>query len=95
MSKNYYIYIMMSNSGTLYIGMTGNLKRRVNEHKIGKIKGFTQKYKCKKLVYFENYLSPAECISREKQLKKWNRSKKLTIISNENPKFVDLYASLD
>lgn len=77
MNKNYfYVYIMTSKSGTLYLEITNNLQRRVYEHKQGLIEGFSKKYACTKLVYFEEYSEVNDAIIREKQLKKWRRSKK-------------------
>ncbi|WP_231176329.1 GIY-YIG nuclease family protein [Candidatus Absconditicoccus praedator] len=81
---------MSSISGVLYIGMTNNLERRVYEHKNELLEGFTKKYKCKKLVYYESGTNINEIIAREKQLKKWNRRKKLNLIRTMNEKFVDL-----
>ena len=78
------------NGNALYIGVTNDLKRRVWEHKEGKIDGFTKKYCCKKLVYFEHGNDITGAISREKQLKKWNREKKLMLIRQMNPNFLDL-----
>ena len=70
----YYVYILASRrNGTLYVGMTGNLLRRVGDHKTGLIPGFTQKYQVYNLVYFETHQYVHEAINREKQLKKWNR----------------------
>lgn len=78
MSKEYvyYIYIMASATGTLYIGVTNDLQRRVFEHKQDAIEGFTKKYSCHKLVYYEQYSDVEDAISREKQLKKWRRGKR-------------------
>ncbi len=90
--KQYAVYILASRkNGTLYIGITGDLEHRVWEHKQGKVKGFTQKYKVHKLVYFELYESASEAITREKNLKKWNRIWKLRIIEEKNPYWKDLY----
>ena len=86
----YYVYIMASERGTLYIGMTNDLLRRVYEHKQGLIEGFTKKYGCKKLVYFEKSEDVHEIIDREKQLKKWRREKKENLIKSTNPKWADL-----
>ena len=88
---NYYVYIMASFSGTIYIGVTNNIERRVWEHKNGINEGFTKKYKCHKLVYLENYSDIAEAISREKQLKKWRREKKEKLIKTINPGWKDLW----
>ncbi len=90
--KNYAVYILASGkNGTLYIGITGDLEHRVWEHKQEKIKGFTKKYKVNKLVYYELYSTPQEAITREKNLKKWNRIWKLRIIEEKNPYWKDLY----
>ena len=87
--RSYWIYILASESGTLYIGVTNNLQRRVYEHKEGLIPGFTQKYGCKKLVYFEEYPEIQDAIRREKQLKNWNRNKKESLIKTLNPHWQD------
>ena len=81
---------MASISGTLYIGVTNNLSKRVYEHKEGKIEGFTKKYGCKKLVYTEVYQDIREALGREKQLKRWNRKKKEELIKSQNPHWQDL-----
>jgi putative endonuclease len=89
--KQYYIYIFASRkNGTLYIGVTNNLYRRVQEHKDKKIKGFTQKYNLTKLVYYEIYFDICSALEREKNLKKWKRHWKLKIIENVNPLWEDL-----
>ena len=85
---------MASSSGTLYIGVTNSLKRRVAEHKDGKTKGFTQKYACNKLVYYEHYGSVYAAITREKEIKKWRREKKQNLIKTLNPHWQDLYNEL-
>jgi len=90
MTGMYLIYILASNSGTLYIGVTNNLERRVEEHKSGLIEGFTKKYECKKLVYFEEYNYINDAIAREKQIKGWRRSKKEALIRTMNPGWRDL-----
>ncbi|MCB0198070.1 MAG: GIY-YIG nuclease family protein [Anaerolineae bacterium] len=90
MSKHYYVYMMTSPSGTLYIGMTNNLQRRVYEHKHGLIEGFTKKYNVTRLVYFEETSDVHAALHREKQIKKWRRSKKLDLITASNPKWQDL-----
>ena len=87
----YYVYILASKiRGTLYIGITNDLQRRVNEHKKGVIKGFTQKYEVHKLMYYETFQSIDEAINREKNLKKWKRDWKIKLIEEENKKWVDL-----
>lgn len=91
---NYYFYIMASPTGTLYIGVTNNLLRRVDEHKKGKIKGFTKKYSCNKLVYYEYSSDIYAAIEREKEVKKWRREKKEKLIKSTNPHWQDLYNEL-
>ena len=87
----YYIYIVASEkNGTIYIGITNDLERRVFEHKNEIIRGFTKKYKCKKLLYFEHYTEVEQAIAREKQLKNWHRDWKLNLIKIQNPNFIDL-----
>ncbi|MGM9736215.1 MAG: GIY-YIG nuclease family protein [Candidatus Cryptobacteroides sp.] len=96
MYKTYYIYFLSSsNNNTLYIGVTNNLERRIEEHRSGLIPGFTQKYNCHKLVYYEEYSDVNEAIAREKQLKKWSRSKKNELVDIANPEWKDLYPEKD
>lgn len=90
--KTYYMYFMASDSGTLYVGVTGGLEGRVAQHKKGKIEGFTKKYKCCKLVYFEEYDDIEQAILREKQIKRWRREKKEFLIRKMNPTWRDLSA---
>ena len=93
--KQYYVYIMASKrNGTLYIGVTNNLIRRVYEHKNNLIKGFTSKYGVHRLVYFESTSEVESAILREKQLKKWKREWKLELIEKMNPEWKDLYEEL-
>jgi len=89
--KNYYVYIITNKrNGTLYVGITNNLERRVYEHKEGTVKGFSSKYKVNKLVYYEETENVISAISREKCLKRWNRKWKLRLIEKENPNWEDL-----
>jgi len=89
---DYYVYILCSQrNGTLYIGVTNDISRRIYEHKNKMLKGFTRKYDVDKLVYVEVYTDPREAIHREKCLKKWNRTWKLRLIENTNPEWKDLY----
>jgi putative endonuclease len=81
-------------NGTLYIGISGNLPRRVYEHKHGLVPGFSKKHNTKMLVYTEEYSNVHEALKREKQLKKWNRQWKLNLIEKTNPDWMDLYDSL-
>ena len=89
--KIYYIYIIASKeNGTLYIGVTNNLAKRVWEHKSKVISGFTAKYNINKLVYYESYTQIEDAIIREKVLKKWNRQWKINLIEKENSQWLDL-----
>jgi putative endonuclease len=88
--KQYYVYIMASPKGTLYTGVTNNLKRRVYEHKHKLIEGFTKKYNVVRLVYCQETPDIRAAIAREKQIKGWRRSKKLALIKSVNPEWQDL-----
>ncbi len=91
MFKTYYVYILASKrNGTLYIGVTNNLERRIYEHKTDLVSGFTTKYKVHQLVYYEQTTDINAALLREKQLKKWNRAWKLALIEKENPNWNDL-----
>lgn len=81
-------------NGTLYIGITSNPQKRIYEHKNGLVEGFTKKYQVHSLVHLEIFNDPYTAISREKQLKKWNRKWKLDLIEKENPSWKDLYDQL-
>jgi len=85
---------MSSISGVLYIGITSNLQKRVWEHKNKLVEGFTKKYNIDKLVYFEQTEDVMSAIAREKQLKRWNRKKKITLIEQMNFQWFDLYDNL-
>ena len=86
----YWVYVMTNHSGTLYIGMTNNLERRVWEHRHGVVEGFTSKYRITKLVLAEPFTEVRDAIAREKQLKKWSRVKKVALIQSSNPEWRDL-----
>ena len=87
----YWVYIMGSENGrVVYIGITNDLDRRVREHKAGEIEGFTKRYRCHKLLYFEVFGEVRDAISREKQLKGWVRAKKEALIASMNPDRRDL-----
>jgi len=93
--NQYYIYILANKrNGTLYIGVTSNLVKRVYEHKNNIIDGFTKKYSIHKLVYYEITDDIESAIRREKQLKKWNRKWKMNLIEKNNPEWKDLYYGL-
>lgn len=92
---NYFVYILASQrNGTLYTGMTNDLSRRMWEHKNGYVKGFTDKYRVKSLVWFENHTNVYRAIYREKRIKKWRRDWKLELIERRNPNWLDLTDSL-
>lgn len=92
MIRDYYMYILASRSRVLYVGVTNDLARRVNEHKKSLIPGFTQKYRVTRLVYFEQFDDIREAIAREKQIKGWVRARKIKMIDARNPTWDDLAA---
>ncbi len=96
MSKRYYIYILASKkNGTLYVGITSNLEKRVEIHKGSYLKkSFTAKYRVHNLVYFESYDNPNDAIYREKQLKWWKRDWKIELIEKLNPNWDDISKQL-
>ena len=95
MEKQYFVYILASKrNGTLYIGMTSDLAKRIWQHKNGMVDGFTAKYKVTMLVYYEVHNDPESAITREKQIKKWNRTWKLRLIEEKNPRWNDLYKEI-
>jgi putative endonuclease len=90
--KQFYVYIMASQrNGTLYTGVTSNLIQRVWQHREGLVDGFTKRYGVKKLVYFEIHETAERAITREKQIKKWDRAWKVEMIEKDNPQWKDLY----
>lgn len=94
-NKSYYVYIIANKRHTvLYIGVTNNLIRRIYEHKNGLAEGFTKKYNCDKLVWFEQTADVYEAIKAEKRMKKWKREFKENVISEMNPDWKDLYEGL-
>jgi len=91
MERSYYVYILANKrNGTLYIGVTNNLERRIYEHKNNLVEGFTKKYGVHLLVYFEQTGNVESAIRREKQIKKWNRKWKLELIEESNSTWRDL-----
>lgn len=93
--KQYYVYIMASErNGTLYIGVTSDLLKRVWEHKNGMVDGFTKTYHVHSLVWFEIHEDVASAIAREKNFKAWQRGWKLRLIEDTNPAWLDLYESI-
>ena len=94
-NKKYYVYILSSKrNGTLYIGVTNNLIRRIYEHKNKLVEGFTKKYNVDKLVYFEEYITIEDAIKREKYLKGKKRQYKIELIESKNRLWKDLYEDL-
>ena len=93
--RHFYVYILASKiGGTLYIGVTNDLIRRVAEHRLKVIESFTEKYGVVRLVYFEQFDDPENAIRREKRLKKWNRAWKLRLIEQQNPEWRDLWEEI-
>jgi putative endonuclease len=92
----FYVYIVASQrNGTIYIGMTDDLPRRIYEHKIKAYPGFTARYGCDKLVWYETHHSRETAFQRERRMKEWRRSWKLALIEEDNPTWVDLYETLN
>ena len=95
MNKNFYVYILANEqNGTLYIGVTSDLIKRVWEHKNKLAEGFTKQYNVNKLVYYEHFPDAENAIKREKRLKKYNRKWKVDLIEKKNPYWIDLYEDL-
>ena len=88
----FYVYIMASKSRRIYTGVTNNIGRRVKQHKAGEIEGFTQRYKINRLVYYEVFQLVGNAIHREKEIKGWDRAKRVALIERENPTWDDLAA---
>lgn len=93
--REYAVYIMGNVSGTLYIGVTGNLAQRVQQHRTGAAAGFTRGYHITRLLYVENCPSVHDALAREKQLKGWVRRRKLALIRTANPRLDDLWDGLN
>ncbi len=94
--KQYFVYILASGyDGTLYIGVSSDLDKRVYEHKNNMVAGFTRKYGVHRLVYYENTNDIKSAINREKQIKKWKREWKIELIEKENPGWKDLYCGIE
>ncbi len=88
--KNFYVYILASKSRVLYVGVTSNIEKRIQQHKHGEIEGFTSRYHVNQLVYFEEAPDAESAINREKQIKRWRREKKIKLIEAMNPDWRDL-----
>jgi putative endonuclease len=94
--KNMYVYIVTNRkNGVLYTGVTNNVERRMKEHKLKVVRGLTSRYNLTKLVYFESLDDPTAAIDREKQIKGWLRSKKISLIESMNPEWKDLTLEWD
>ncbi len=95
MSNSYFVYILASKrNGTLYVGVTSDLPRRISEHKSSLIDGFTKEHDVKMLVYYEFHQEIEQAIRREKRLKKWDRKWKLELIEKNNPEWKDLFGQI-
>ena len=95
MDRHFYVYILASRKhGTIYIGVTNDLVRRIYEHKQKLVPGFTKNYDVHKLVYYEIFDDPESAIMREKRLKRWKRDWKIELIEGSNPNWDDLYSEL-
>ena len=88
--RSYYVYILTNQSRTLYIGMTSDLTRRMEEHRSGAVSGFTSQYNVTQLVFYETTENVHAAIARERQLKSWRRSKKMGLVDAVNPGWLDL-----
>jgi putative endonuclease len=94
-TRSFYVYILASRiGGTLYTGVTNDLIRRVGEHRLELVEGFTKKHDVHRLVYFEQFDDIENAIKREKRLKKWNRAWKVSLIEKDNPNWIDLYPQI-
>jgi putative endonuclease len=93
--KAFYVYVLASRrNGTLYVGITSNLVQRTWQHKEGFVSGFTKEHDVKKLVWYEQHETAEGAITREKQIKKWNRAWKVELIETANPYWNDLYSQV-
>jgi len=88
--NQYYVYIMTNKSGTLYVGLTNNIKKRAFEHKNKLVESFTKKYNINRLLYFETFGDIYSAIAREKTIKGWLRKKKIELVRTSNPDWTDL-----
>ncbi|MBI2483196.1 GIY-YIG nuclease family protein [Candidatus Uhrbacteria bacterium] len=93
--RAYYVYMLTNAARTvLYIGMTNDLVRRIHEHRMGTVDGFTKKYRCDRLVYYEQYTTAYEALAREKALKGWTRKRKLDLVQETNATLRDLWEEI-
>jgi len=86
----FFVYILASSSGTLYVGLTDDLRRRVEEHRLGLVDSFTKKYNVNHLMYYETFHDSKTAENRERQIKKWRREKKIALFAKTNPRWEDL-----
>ena len=94
-ARTFYVYILANRiGGTLYIGVTNDLVRRVYEHKSKAAEGFTKRHDVDRLVYFQSFDDIEQAIHREKRLKKWTRAWKISLIEKDNPNWIDLYPQI-
>jgi putative endonuclease len=94
-ARSFYVYILASRiGGTLYIGVTNDLVRRVAEHRLKAAESFTKRHDVNRLVYFECFDEIEQAIHREKRLKKWTRAWKISLIEKDNPNWIDLYPEI-
>jgi putative endonuclease len=94
LNQSCFVYIIASRSRNLYTGVTNNLERRLREHREGLVPGFAKRYKIHRLVYYESFGDIRTAIAREKQIKGWDRSKRVALIEGNNPMWADLALSL-
>ena len=92
--RSFYVYIMTNRSGTLYVGVTNDLQRRLLEHRVGNGSSFTARYRLVKLIHYEVAEGPHAAITREKEIKGWTREKKLALVRSDNPALKDLAPEL-
>ncbi|HDR16265.1 MAG TPA: GIY-YIG nuclease family protein [Desulfobacteraceae bacterium] len=93
--RSYYVYLLTNrNNGVMYVGVTNNLIRRIDEHRNKVVKGFTEKFNAYKLVYFEETSDIGSALAREKEIKKWRREKKNELVHSVNPEWKDLWSEL-
>jgi putative endonuclease len=93
--KLFFVYLVADRSRVLYVGFTSDLQVRIRQHRQGRFKGFTSHYGCSRLVWFERFGSPIMAITREKQIKRWRREKKIALIEMDNPTWEDLSLEWD
>jgi len=89
-TRRYFVYILASRSRNLYTGITNDIERRVFQHRLGLVPGFTRRYRICRLVYFESFADVRDAIQREKQIKSWRRDKRVALVRATNPAWDDL-----